>query len=153
MGKATVIPTATGTGGTEAAGARRDLARRGVTLVTLAGGSMRPTFREGDTLLVRRAPTVRPGEVALLEAGGGLLLHRIVGRFGSWVVHAGDRDLRWGLAGIGEVIGRVDAPRRGRPAPRAHAALLAGRLGAILCRLGISPRPFRLLPRALRVLG
>jgi signal peptidase I len=45
--------------------------RRRYVVVTVHGASMRPTYREGDRVLIRRAPitAVRPGQVVVVASG------------------------------------------------------------------------------------
>ena len=144
------MDTATATASPDAAGARHVLARRGLIPVTLAGGSMHPTFREGDLVLVRRTSAFCPGDVALIDSNGALMLHRIVGWAGTRALHAGDSGSGWGVAGAGDLLGRVEGARRSRVAPRAYAALLVWRAGAILDRLGVPRGLFRWFLRFLR---
>ena len=130
---------------------RAQLAERGWVPVRVDGDCMAPTLLRGDHVLVRRAtgkwttaggPTFRPrvGDVTLLDARGWLEIHRVVGRIDmgprSWYVHMGDASPVCGLANDGDVMGLVpvDAPRR-EPATRAHALLLAYRLGALFIHL------------------
>ncbi|MBI2900659.1 MAG: S24/S26 family peptidase [Planctomycetes bacterium] len=112
----------------------------GVRALIVDGDSMSPTIRRGETVLVEdRAP--RRGEVALIERPDGLLVHRILDSVGPWVVHAGDASAAAGIAGIGEVAGRIPLPaRRDVPALR-HARLLGMflRAAAVLHRIGIRP--------------
>jgi hypothetical protein len=124
--------------------AKHDLDRRGATAVTVSGGCMEPTLKDGQMVLVHRARGPRPGDVALLEAGGSLEVHRLVGRVwaGSetWYVHKGDGSPKVGLAKSAQVLGVVQAAPGGNPGPQAQLALLAFRLGALLFRLGLDPR-------------
>jgi hypothetical protein len=73
---------------------RARLRAHGAVLVTVATGSMAPTLRPGDSVLVRAPAKPHAGDVALLASGKLLTLHRLVGRIGCghrarWV-HAGD---------------------------------------------------------------
>jgi hypothetical protein len=96
----------------------RALAAHGQASVRVEGGSMSPTVAQGERVLVR-AGRASLGDVALIRARGGLLVHRLVARvLGRWV-HKGDLDgARPGLCSDGEVLGLVELPRR-RP-PLAH---------------------------------
>jgi hypothetical protein len=124
--------------------AKADLERRGATAVTVSGGCMEPVLKDGQTVLVHRARGPRAGDVALLEAGGSLEVHRLVGRVSSgtetWFVHKGDASPKMGLARSEQVLGVIEAKRAGGASPQAHMALLAFRLGALLFRLGLDPR-------------
>lgn len=52
---------------------------RFATPVRVAGGSMRPALVPGDIVLVSRNEPLRVGRIALMKAGSGLVLHRIIG--------------------------------------------------------------------------
>lgn len=140
----TVTETDTPIRADKAAEARRELAAAGWISVTLRGGCMEPTLREGGRVLVRRCGDPRPGDVALIDAQGWLEVHRVVDRLGMgprrWFVHLGDGSSVCGLAGRGDILGVVVDPRPGRrpaPAGRAHLWALALRLGALLEYLGL----------------
>src|SRR5438067_4187643 len=94
----------------------RALAEHGQASVRLAGGSMAPTVAEGESVLVRRAePSL--GDVVVIQARDGLLIHRLVARLpgGRWV-HLGDAP--GALPGVcrdGEVLATAELPRRAPP--------------------------------------
>ncbi len=123
-----------------AAETREFLTRRGCVPVVVDGNSMTPSLRKGQMVLAHRLRPPRVGDVALLEAFGGLIVHRLVARVGAgrggWYVHMGDAAAECGLAGERDILGLVDAaaPRRA-PCARAHALALAFRLGAVLLLL------------------
>lgn len=121
---------------------RQALREAGLVRVTVAGGCMTPTLAEGQQVLVRRVGRPRVGDVALLDARGWLEIHRLVARIESgpreWYVHMGDASSEFGLAGTGDILGRVEVTRgRRAPACRAHLWAMALRLGALLRRLGL----------------
>lgn len=121
------------------------LARHGWVRVRVDGDCMTPALRRTDRVLVRRAKRARVGDVVLLDAKGWLEIHRIVGRIDmgprTWYVHMGDASGAWGVAGTGDLLGRVGVTDRRRlPAWRAHAQVLAYRLGALLAHLAPSLR-------------
>jgi signal peptidase I len=60
------------TGCTAVAGAAAvaALLRRRLAAVTVQGRSMEPTYRHGDRVLVRRAPSIAPGQVVVVERPG-----------------------------------------------------------------------------------
>lgn len=121
---------------------RLRLREAGRILVTVAGGCMTPTLREGQQVLVRGGGRPRVGDVALLDARGWLEIHRLVARIESgprdWYVHMGDASSEFGLVGPGEILGRVEVTgRRGAPAWRAHLWAMLLRLGALLRRVGM----------------
>ena len=74
---------------------------------------MAPAFADGQTLLVHRPDRVRPGDVALIDAGGTLELHRLLDRIDvgrrTWYVHAGDASSECGVAEEGDILGVVGA--------------------------------------------
>lgn len=123
---------------------KSELEKRGATAVTVSGGCMEPALKDGQMVLVHRARGPRTGDVALLEAGGTLEVHRLVGRIDSgsqsWFMHKGDASPHVGLARSAQVLGVVDSARGARPAPQTHIVLLAFKLGALLFRLGLDPR-------------
>ena len=92
-------------------------------VVAVTGGSMRPSLREGDFLLVRRCPDARPGAVVVARFRSRpdlLVLKRAVGRSGDgwWVLgdapDASDDSRTYGVADIRAVVlGRYwPRPRR-----------------------------------------
>jgi hypothetical protein len=124
--------------------ARKELDARGATAVTVSGGCMEPTFKDGQLVLAHRARKARTGDVVLLEAGGILELHRLLGRIDggrvTWYVHKGDGSPKVGLVRENQILGVVDARPRPTPSPKTYMALMAFRLGALLFRLGLDPR-------------
>ena len=118
---------------------RRDLAERGAAELRVGGGCMEPTLREGDRVVVFRDREPRRGDVVLLSASGWLEIHRVVDRIEMgprvWYLHQGDASGICGVAGPADVLGRVQLPRRDRPAARSHLRGLFLRLGALLRRL------------------
>ena len=119
---------------------RARLAERGWVDIQVDGDCMAPTLRRGDHVLVRHARRPRVGDVTLLDARGWIEIHRVVGRIDmgprSWYVHMGDASPESGLADDRDVVGwvPVEGSRR-EPAARAHALILAYRLGALLLHL------------------
>lgn len=110
------------------ADAVRDLLRlRRAVPVTVQGGCMAPAFENGQTLLVRRPDRARPGDVALIDAGGTLELHRLLDRIAvgrrTWYVHAGDASPECGVAEEGDILGVVESAG-GRRNPPIRARLL-----------------------------
>jgi hypothetical protein len=94
----------------------RALAEHGHASVRLAGGSMAPTVADGESVLVRRTDC-RVGDVAVIQAREGLLVHRLVARLpgGRWV-HLGDcAGAVPGVCRDGEVLARAELPRRPPP--------------------------------------
>jgi hypothetical protein len=92
----------------------RELTERGVAPVTVHGGCMEPALREGQWVLVHRERSPRRGDVALLDCGGTLELHRLGFHLGPWWMHKGDASPHWGIARRGEILGVVGP---GRPQP------------------------------------
>ncbi len=120
---------------------RLRLRESGRILVTVSGGCMIPTLREGQQVLVT-VKRPRVGDVALLEARGWLEIHRLVARIDAgpreWFVHMGDGSFEFGLAGPQDILGRVEVgTRRGPAACRAHLWALGLRVGALLRRMGL----------------
>ena len=87
----------------------KDLAERGVAPVTVSGGCMEPVFHDGQWVLVHRERPPRRGEVALLDCGGVLQLHRLGFHLGPWWLHKGDASPHWGVARRREILGVVGA--------------------------------------------
>jgi len=63
--------------------------------VQVAGGSMAPTIPKGIWVSVLpihpcRKPRIRVGEVVLLATRGHMVVHRVVGRWGTRLIHRGD---------------------------------------------------------------
>ncbi len=85
----------------------RELAERGVAPVTVQGGCMEPALREGQWVLVHRERPPRRGDVALLDCGGTLELHRLGLHLGPWWMHKGDASPHWGIARRAEILGVV----------------------------------------------
>jgi hypothetical protein len=96
----------------------RALAERGVAPVVVSGGCMEPAFRDGQWVMVHVSRPPRPGDVALLNAGGVLELHRLGARAGRWFFHKGDASPAWGVARREEILGIVDAPPAAPSGPR-----------------------------------
>ncbi len=100
---------------------------------------MAPTLRRDDRVTVFRLGEPRRGDVVLLSASGWLEIHRIVDRIelgpDVWYLHQGDASTLPGVARRGDLLGRVDLPRRPRSAPYAHFRGLLLRAGALLRRL------------------
>jgi hypothetical protein len=119
----------------DVSGIRRDLATRGVAVVTVDGDCMAPALRDGEMALVTRCSTLRSGEVALLDAGGTLEVHRLGLLAGRWALHKGDASPCWGIAGRDQLLGRVAIPA----APVAGAGWmgLLLQLAAIFWRVGL----------------
>jgi hypothetical protein len=85
----------------------RDLADRGVATVTVSGTCMEPSLRDGQWVLVHRERPPRRGEVALLDCGGTLEVHRLGFHLGPWWLHKGDSSPHWGVARRREILGVV----------------------------------------------
>lgn len=98
------------------AGVVAALARQGVAMITVAGGSMAPTLALGQRVLVRRGqPAV--GDVVLLRGRDAPILHRLVARIDlpafHRFVHRGDAvGARAGLCRHQDVLAIADLSRR-----------------------------------------
>jgi len=86
---------------------RRELAERGFAPVTVSGGCMAPTLADGQWVVVHRERQPRRGDVALLDCGGTLEIHRLGFHVGPWWIHKGDASPRWGVARRREILGVV----------------------------------------------
>ena len=99
--------------------------KKGGTWVTCAGRSMEPTIGLGDRVRVEAGGKERAGDVVLIEASPGFILHRVVFRVPGtgWLVHMGDSPAckRPGIAHTSRIVGRAALPRR-LPRPRMIAA-------------------------------
>ena len=82
------------------------LRTRGAARLRVHGSSMRPWLRGGETVDVRReTPTqVRRGDVVAFARGGGLFVHRVIGK--------SQRDGRTLLITKGDAFPEADAPVR-----------------------------------------
>lgn len=84
--------------------------------VTCIGRSMEPTIWLGDQVRVEACDRPRAGDVVLLEAGCGYILHRLIARVPGtdWLLHIGDSPacVQPSLARLSRVMGRADVPRR-----------------------------------------
>jgi hypothetical protein len=103
----------------------RELAGRpgGVT-VGVVGGSMMPAVKAGETVVVRRARYLLPGDAFLFESkDGACVLHRVLVEVPvlGWVFQAGDTGSSVGVVRRDRVIGRAAIPRR-LPHPRRFAS-------------------------------
>jgi hypothetical protein len=137
---------------TEASRVRRILDRRGAVAVTVVGPCMEPLIRRGQVVLACRPGKARVGDVALLDAPGRMVVHRLLGRAGAggagWFVHMGDAAAACGVARPHQVLGIIpEAPRRSRPAPGAHALALLLQLASCLLCLGFPAS----MPSAIRL--
>lgn len=97
---------------------------------------MSPTLLDGQTVLVRRADEARPGDVALLDAGGTPEIHRLLDRVRvghrTWYIHAGDASSACGVAGEGDILGLVTVSRRRAAPVRARMLGMALRARALI---------------------
>lgn len=125
-----------GTDSTDVGDLRELLRLRPAVPVTVQGDCMAPTLEDGQTVLVLPAEDLRPGEVALLEVGGTLEIHRLLDRVRAgrrtWYVHGGDGSGACGVAGAGDIVGRVAAPACRRSPFRGRLLGLGLRARALL---------------------
>jgi hypothetical protein len=91
---------------------RRKLAGAGLVEVRVATGSMAPTLRAGQSVIVR-AGEPEVGDVVLIEHAGAVTLHRLVARVGSRFVHAGDAEgVGAGLCAARDIVGIAELPKK-----------------------------------------
>jgi len=95
------------TGSTDRDAVRRELAEKGYATVTVSGGCMEPALHEGEWVLVHREREPRRGDLALLDCGGTLELHRLGLHLGPWWLHKGDASPHWGLTRRRDILGVV----------------------------------------------
>ena len=105
--------------------------------VRVQGSCMAPTLNDGQMILALHSREPRPGDVALLDAGGTLEVHRLLDRVRAcgrtWYVHAGDAPgSRPGIADGKDVLGVVVAPPGGAVPVRARLLGFALRARALL---------------------
>jgi signal peptidase I len=119
-----------------------DLLRWGHTVrVRIRGGSMHPTFRDGEAITVTPAEpvAVRRGDVILYRCGRAVIAHRVVcvvrgaGRERSFVARGDSSAAPDGPVHASSVLGRVVAVERGRRIVRL-AGWRARFVGAVLRR-------------------
>jgi len=103
----TAPPTAMAVASTDLESVRRALAERGYATVTVSGGCMEPALHDGQWVIVHRERAPRRGDVALLDCGGTLELHRLGLHLGPWWFHKGDASPHWGIARRREILGIV----------------------------------------------
>jgi len=68
---------------------------------------MEPAFRDGQWVLVHRERPPRRADVALLDCGGTLDLHRLGFHLGPWCDAQGRREPAPGIACRAEILGVV----------------------------------------------
>ena len=107
--------------------------------LTVKGYCMAPTLADGQLITALRAREPHPGDVALLEAGGVLEVHRLLDRVharsGTWFIHSGDAPgSRPGVVDGRNVLGIVAAPPGGAVSLRARLLGFALRV-RVLVRL------------------
>lgn len=87
---------------------------RGQFWVTARGGSMWPTIRDGDEVLLVPLGRPRVGDVVVLDLGSRLVLHRVVRAGDALLVTRGDASrCEDGHVSLADVVGRAVAARRG----------------------------------------
>ena len=126
-----------GTVSTDLEDLRERLLGRHAVPVTVQGACMSPALADGEMILVHRTREPRRGDVALLDAGGTLEVHRLLDRVCSrgrtWYVHGGDASgAACGIAGESDVLGIASAPRARSVPVRARLLGLALRARALL---------------------
>lgn len=97
------------TASTDVDAVRRDLRSRGYSAVVVSGGCMEPSLKDGQWVLARLVAHPRRGDMALLDCGGVLEIHRLGFHVGPWWLHKGDSSPRWGVARRTEILGVVAA--------------------------------------------
>lgn len=80
-----------------------------VTAVRLIGSSMGPTLPLGTRVEIEPCRRPMVGQVALLQSGPHLILHRLAGRFSiggeTWFLHTGDNNPVPGLVRREDIVG------------------------------------------------
>lgn len=88
--------------------AREHLALGRPLVVRASGLSMWPFLRPGQRVVVQPSRAIEVGDLALVELGRTLVLHRVIGLFGHQVLLKGDHNPRPDPALIRDaVLGRV----------------------------------------------
>ena len=98
-------------------------------VIEVSGRSMEPTIAKGakvNVAALAEADGLEVGDVVLVEAGGGLLLHRVMAAFDErgvrFIIHQGDaHDSTFGISARGDVLARMTGPAGESGAPPAHA--------------------------------
>ncbi|WP_051367115.1 S26 family signal peptidase [Hamadaea tsunoensis] len=89
--------------------------RRRRLVVTVEGDSMRPTYQDGDRLLVRTGPACRPGDVVVFanphgpEPGPAMLVKRVAATAGDAVPEATRTRIGAGPVPPGRIVVLGDA--------------------------------------------
>jgi signal peptidase I len=116
------------------------LAGRGAAArMRVAGGSMHPTLRDGDVVLIEPIERCHRGDVVVAKLDGRIVMHRVVSVDGDHVRLRGDNRVECDPPiALADVIGRVArVEREGREAsvPRAGALVTLNRWARILTAL------------------
>lgn len=117
--------------------------------MTVSGDSMTPVISPGDVVRVRAGGSPRMGDIVVVQAGRGLIVHRFIGRSGDGFLHRGDNSPRPDpVVQPDDVLGRVTAVElplglaRRLDTPTARGVGMATALcSRALAALGHGPRP------------
>jgi len=94
--------------------------------ISVTGGSMSPSLKNGDCVAVRREDAYLPGDIVVFRQNGGLTVHRLLWQAGGRAVCKGDSNLFREEVSAEDILGKVIEIRSGDVRfPPAYGPLLA----------------------------
>jgi signal peptidase I len=109
-------------------------------VLKLKGKSMSPLLNQGDILLAKKTDQIKLGDVAIIDSGGLLLIHKIVDivLMGKkrWYIHKGEKGSSFGITQDQQIIAKVKTLPWRKEGPFNVFTILL-KLGAVLYLMGI----------------
>ncbi len=81
--------------------------------ISVTGGSMSPSLKNGDCVAVRREDAYLPGDIVVFRQNGGLTVHRLLWQAGGRAVCKGDSNLFREEVSAEDILGKVIEIRSG----------------------------------------